>query len=885
MIVNRPVVCSLATPAAALYTTPRWLLTLAWLLCLSHTLSAALPGAEEVELGVGEAGVTRGLIVVIGSEDGTLERDLAKAHEGRVLVHGHAATEAACDKARETLRAAGVYGLASVERSADLSRLPYPDHMVNLLIADLDATQGLTRDEAMRVVIPGFGVAYLREGGTWSRVEKPADPKMGEWTHMHGNPQNNPVSTDETIRPINTVKWIDGFGRFGRSMGGGGGFPVVGQGIMIHEDNRGRNVDEVDARRASQRLYGRDAFNGLAIWADKTSSRRLPMTLVPGAVVSAYEPTSGDDRGNNLYSRDLMTGKILRTLDADVKERGPERDTQPVFKNGVVYAAVANKLIAWKPETGEVLWTYEPEAAADQEDGDKGRGVLFSPSVTPDGTRIIFAQRGGRQGRGTDLTARWAWVEIEAITCLDTQTGKVLWRNTDLNSLHTAHMPVDDEHVLFYATWGIGSHYERIERGAARDKLTRDIGVLDAHTGKVKWRKTRQDDDNAIEDLWVQVGMIHHGMAWLSESRRFLAYDLDTGELKRSVGPAVVNQRCTRTRALPDYLLTGFGMFYDIENNRYVDQNIARSACAVGTTPAYGMLYEQSNGCGCFAMIRNYAGFATQEEQPTLPEDRRLDTTPRNAERGGKVVQRERAPVTHEGKDNGPPTFRLTVITDQPIRDSWRNNEELPFPETDPVRVDLPGGPADLVSVVSEHRLEARRGDDILWAFTADARITGAPLVKDSRVYFGGHDGYLYCLDAATGDMHWRYLIAPTHRRIAAFGQLESAWPIRGIAEYQGLICGSAGRHPELDGGIFIAALDPATGKPQWTQVISQPTAEHWHDADKRVRGEDRYLNWITNGSLFVKDDRLMLKGHDWVHGGGNKSPRLEPFPVQPQQP
>lgn len=861
---------------------------LALLLCLTPIAVAALPGAAEVERAAGEGGepgVARGLIVVIGSEDGVLERDLAKAHEGKVLVHGHAATVEACERARETLRAAQVYGLASIETSTDLSKLPYPDHMVNLLIADLDATKGLTRDEAMRVVVPGFGSAYLRENGKWSRVEKPADPKMGEWTHMHGNPQNNPVSTDETIRPINTVKWIDGFGRFGRSMGGGGGFPVVGQGIMIHEDERGRNLDEADSRRSSQRLYGRDAFNGLPIWADKTTSRRLPMTLVDGAMVSAYEPTSGESRGSELYSRDLETGAIVKTLNVERDEgrRSVERDTQPVFANGVVYVTVANELIAWKPDTGEVLWKYVRDPVEVKEGRFNDGQALFSPSVTPDGTRIVFAERGGREGRGADLTARWAWVEVEAITCLDTKSGKVLWRNTDVKALHTAHMPVDDDHVFFYATWGIGSHYEHTERGT-RDKLNRDVGVLDAHTGKVKWRKSRESDDKAIEDLWVQVGMIHHGMAWLTESRRFLAYDLDTGELKRNVGPNVVNQRCTRTRALPGYLLTGFGMFYDIEKNQYVDQNIARSACAVGTTPAYGMLYEQPNGCGCFAMIRNYAGFATQEPQPTLPEDQRLDTTPRKAQRGGRVVQREAAPTTNEGKDDSPPTFRLTVISDQPIRDAWRNNEELPWPETKPVRAELPGGAVELVSVVSEHRLEARRGGDILWAFTADARITGNPLVKDGRVYFGAHDGWLYCLDGKTGDMQWRYLIAPRHRRIAAFGQLESAWPIRGIVEYQGLICGSAGRHPELDGGIFITALDPVTGKPQWHEQIHDATDEHWHDANQRIRGEDRHLNWITNGSLFVKDDQLMLKGHDWVHGGGNKQPRLDPWPVKPMR-
>lgn len=53
-------------------------------------------------------------------------------------------------------------------------------------------------------------------------------------------------------------------------------------------------------------------------------------------------------------------------------------------------------------------------------------------------------------------------------------------------------------------------------------------------------------------------------------------------------------------------------------------------------------------------------------------------------------------------------------------------------------------------------------------------------------------------------------------------GQLESAWPVYGVAMLDGKVIASAGTHAELGGGVTVAAFDPATGKPAWIKQLEK---------------------------------------------------------------
>ncbi len=100
------------------------------------------------------------------------------------------------------------------------------------------------------------------------------------------------------------------------------------------------------------------------------------------------------------------------------------------------------------------------------------------------------------------------------------------------------------------------------------------------------------------------------------------------------------------------------------------------------------------------------------------------------------------------------------------------------------------------------------------WRFVAEGRVDSPPSYDQGRLVFGSSSGYVYCLDAATGTLAWRFRAAPTTAQIVSRGQLESLWPVHGsvlIRDNRAYF--AAGRSSFLDGGILLYALDVATGK------------------------------------------------------------------------
>ncbi|MCA9269313.1 MAG: PQQ-like beta-propeller repeat protein, partial [Planctomycetales bacterium] len=103
-----------------------------------------------------------------------------------------------------------------------------------------------------------------------------------------------------------------------------------------------------------------------------------------------------------------------------------------------------------------------------------------------------------------------------------------------------------------------------------------------------------------------------------------------------------------------------------------------------------------------------------------------------------------------------------------------------------------------------------------LWRFFADGPIRFAPAYADGRIYFVSDDGHLYCVAANDGALVWKFRGGPSDRRLLGNGRLISAWPARGAPAIQdGVVYFAAGVWPFM--GVFVHAVDAATGKPVWT--------------------------------------------------------------------
>lgn len=98
------------------------------------------------------------------------------------------------------------------------------------------------------------------------------------------------------------------------------------------------------------------------------------------------------------------------------------------------------------------------------------------------------------------------------------------------------------------------------------------------------------------------------------------------------------------------------------------------------------------------------------------------------------------------------------------------------------------------------------------WRFYAEGPVRFAPLVHKGRVYFGADDGALYCLNADSGKLLWKFLAAPAERKVIGSERVISVWPVRGgplLAD--GRIHFTVGVWPFE--GTFLYSLDPDSGE------------------------------------------------------------------------
>jgi hypothetical protein len=133
--------------------------------------------------------------------------------------------------------------------------------------------------------------------------------------------------------------------------------------------------------------------------------------------------------------------------------------------------------------------------------------------------------------------------------------------------------------------------------------------------------------------------------------------------------------------------------------------------------------------------------------------------------------------------------------------------------------------------------LDADTGQTV-WSYTAGARVDSPPTVWAGRVLFGSADGHVYCLAAADGSLIWRFRAAPMDRRLLAFEQIESVWPVHGnVLVEDGVAWCVAGRSMFLDGGLRLLRLDARTGKKLSEHILDDRVPESTENLQTRLRG------------------------------------------------
>ena len=559
------------------------------------------------------------------------------------------------------------------------------------------------------------------------------------------------------------------------------------------------------------------------------------------------------------------------------------RRFDPGIVSNVVYHA--GHLIQTAGETVYVLTLDDELIWKKRIDGDN---VLDFPTIDPENNRLfVVAAPMERHKRG----ARNAMVSAQAVIALDFKSGKELWRTS------TGGKQVSQ---VTYAEGGLFL-YEAMPIGHDEFSMLR----LDAASGREVWKYNGDK-----KELGQKLEMIVRDGKLYSMSHGVAVFDTNSGDLLDQWRYGV-NARCDSSRATEKYLLLAYGNIadYAAETPKMTHQRIARSSCASGAFPAYGMQYFAPNACGCESWLRGHLALHSRPLPESEPIDQRWEQGPAfnaksklDPDTEAWPQYRQNARRTAMGGTKIPQDLKLLwhrEIAQRPegaVTTDWQLTND-----TSRLIISAPTVAEEhvVVSVPHAHKvvsLDALSGEQ-RWVRHLEGRPDAPPTIAGELCFVSTRHGWVYALHVESGEVAWRFRAAPAEQLIVAYGQLESAWPLFGppiVKDDAVFVC--AGRHPEA-GGLYFFKLDAATGKVLASKELS---ADHpWQVADQKHYAtsmndivnqplvEDNEGNLHIPGVTISPDDSSLTTGEEvtgeviWytldVGTGATRSPAFDP--------
>ncbi|MBN2329930.1 MAG: PQQ-binding-like beta-propeller repeat protein [Candidatus Omnitrophica bacterium] len=140
------------------------------------------------------------------------------------------------------------------------------------------------------------------------------------------------------------------------------------------------------------------------------------------------------------------------------------------------------------------------------------------------------------------------------------------------------------------------------------------------------------------------------------------------------------------------------------------------------------------------------------------------------------------------------------------------------------------------------------------WSFYAQGPVRLPPVAGRGMVYFVSDDGCLYCLDAETSDLQWKYQGVPQDRLILGNERLISTWCARGGPVLKdGIVYFGAGIWPFM--GVFIFAIDAESGEEIWVNDGASAIFM------KQPHNSPSFASVAPQGSLVISGDKLLVPG------------------------
>lgn len=712
-------------------------------------------------------GLSGGVACVVPAGDGATALELARKERWVVIAVDPDPAKVTALRAKAA--AAGVLGRSLYAEQGTPDRLPFADNLVDVVIA----TEATPQAEILRVLSPVTGRGTVGD----KVLTKPALPGADDWTHRFHGPDNNPASMDAAFHLPAMLQYL--------------ALPMQTsfQGVTLVAGSRRVELTDwvtkgPDRALVAGKLRVRSQFNGLVLWEQELSKALEPD--MPICAVDAGHVYLVSDNACAVRVLDMETGKELAPVvfpgDAKLRAKwialdqgrlyallGLPSPARPAlsFLGGpdsaairAKQAAAGNIIVAWDLVSGRESWRHEEPVTMD-----------YRTIAVHEGKTFFYSEK-------------------TRLACLD-KDGKLVWENKEVSGLER---PKGGTSLIF----GSSSTLLVGPTGQLRFSLpgATEGMIFDARDGRMLWKDTARNPHNFF------VGDRYHTGGNVCEA--------GTGKVLEK-SPTVGNGCGIFTWSAG--LAKGLG---------HVAFGV-KSPCGIGTFVAGGVMSFSASQCDCWPYLRGVAGFmAADELRPEHPlEAGRAPTASVKAGTGDWPqyrgdVRRTGAATTAAGS---AAQVRWIAKPDQvlPVPGGY-NMQRLEWLDrpTPPVTA---GGLAFYGASDGSVRAVRIADGKTSWTFWTGGAVLTSPSFANGRVYVAGGDGWVYCLDAATGQLVWRWRGAPADRRIMIYGKLMSSWPVTALLVNEGVVYGVAGQW--MQNGVVTFALDTATGKEKWL---------HWTD-------------------------------------------------------
>ncbi len=831
-----------------------------------RALEASAKAADAAVTVTEQAGISRGLCVVVGCDDASTL--VALAERSRFHIHALHDSAAVVGRLQGAIEQAELHGERVVVEKASLDGLPHTENLVDVVVVfagdaeapDAELLRALRpRGVALRVAMNQQGPGKL---SVVKRIVKPARQGEDAWSHWEHGPDNNPVSTDRIIRYPYMTQWLGEplYIAMPAITTAAGGRTFIAMGHIAHHRREEPWLNTVLAR---------NGYNGTPLWTLK---------LPDGYLAHRSAFIAGDETfmlidldGEGCLMLDAQTGREKGRLELP--------DTPGHWKWIAKKGDMLFALIGKKPDPAETTVVRSKLRAWSW--GELSLG--YYQRRVPWGFGEVLVAFDLRQGKPV-----WRHVEDKPMDSramaiggghvyfyvpdahlgkLDIQTGKVVWLNdnTKLREL------VEEPGRGLSSTPGFRSMCYALYTPKALylEAQTRmNVVAVSLQDGSMLWhrKKTTNNPNLLYADGYLHLGVGKEGST--------LQLDPLTGKVVRDLG--FRKRSCARLTATPDSLFCrGWpeGLTrYDRQKKVIQFNGAVRPACNDGVIGANGLLYIGPWLCDCNLSIMGRWSLCSAGDfafQRPVSGDERLEP---GEVRPGAVQPMPAGPTGWATYRGGIDRSGMAPVeVPKRVVRSWLARHERP-------QATPPTAAAGLVFVCDGYgrvtALDASDGRE-RWRFHTAGRILQPPTIAAGIAYVGSGDGYVYALEAATGRLVWRFRGAPVERRIMLYGAVGSTWPVNtGVMVDQGVAYFAAGVI-DVD-GTYVYAVDAKTGRPTW---CNDETGHLDKDLRKGVSAQGTMTRvgdqlWMNGGNVIPLANYRLSDGTYLGIGPGNGAPR-----------